>query len=437
MESFTSSHELADDNDNLSVKYTNLYYIDGKFTYITTENVNLPYVNKWTNTYGWKPIVKVFGSEEEIDRYIKGIHFRYVETALLNDNLWYGNIGHALWDGIYPVYLAAVKFGFDNHPFVYLADNWTNPKVIANEAIERFSGNKIESYPLLNQPILFKTLIAGTGRTGNRVMNEEYTLYGGKWNGIEKFKNRMLSSFGASVDLPINDTPNIAIISNKRYSKEELNVINEVVEIFKPVSNISFIDWYKCSSFEEQMKIVQNIDIHISGPGTGMMYMPFLKKGAVNINLGYMEHTQTNTARPNIKIQNSSAADHIFPGWMEQSVCAAVKDVSTLYYDRFTYNKIEKQPLIDIINKAISIVNQGQIVESKHNVDAQVFIEYCKRVSNARQLCDYLTGIAFFIELFVHEHPLAVPENIVDIHLLRRIKDELGMNRNYEIKKPL
>jgi hypothetical protein len=49
-------------------------------------------------------------------------------------------------------------------------------------------------------------------------------------------------------------------------------------------------------------------------------------------------------------------------------------------------------------------------------------------------VCDHLTGIAFFIELFVHEHPDAIPNNIVDVELLRMIKNEMGFDRRYEIK---
>jgi hypothetical protein len=117
---------------------------------------------------------------------------------------------------------------------------------------------------------------------------------------------------------------------------------------------------------------------------------------------------------------------------MEQSVCSAASYVSTLYYNRFDNNNIEVNPLIDIINQAISLIKNREILENNHNIDARVFIEYCKRSPNARKLCDYLTNIAFFIELFVNEHPMAVPKDIVDIDLLRKIKDEFSFNRKYE-----
>jgi hypothetical protein len=437
---YTSSFMTADDQDNLSVKYTNLYSFNGEFLFLTTDpSANPPYVNKWTNTYGWRPTVKIFETEEQIKDYVNSFDQREeVELALLSDNLWYGNVGHALFDGFYPAYLASVKFGYDNEPFVYLADNWTNRAVTANQGIELFSGHEVRSYPNLGRDklIIFKTLISGTGRTGNRVINEEYKLYGGKYNALEKFKHRMLKACGATPDKSTEGPIKIAIINNKRYSKDEQDTLHAILRYYRSdkTVDIRMIDWSNYPSFSEQMKIVQEIDIHVTGPGTGMMYMPFLKKGAVNVNLGYMEHTQTNSARPNIKIQNSTKADHIFPGWMEQSVCAGADYVSTLYYNRFSNNVIRHLPLIGTIDKAIQLVKTGSILENNHNIDAQVFIEYCKQVPNARQVCDHLTGIAFFIELFVHEHPDAIPNNIVDVELLRMIKNEMGFDRRYEIK---
>jgi hypothetical protein len=118
--------------------------------------------------------------------------------------------------------------------------------------------------------------------------------------------------------------------------------------------------------------------------------------------------------------------------WKEQSVCAAANYVNTIYYDRFTYNNIEFDPLVNLINRAISIVGTTQ--NNNWNIDALIFKEYCKRCNNPREVCDYLTGIAFFIELFVNEHPQATPSNIIDIKLLRQIKIEFNYNRKYEIK---
>ena len=434
-----SSYKTADTQDQLSVEYKNLYSIDGVIYYFSLTNEKLPLVNKFTDSYRWVPVVKVFNNEEEIENYLsKFENKKEVELSTLGDNLWYGNIGHALFDGFYPLYLALVKFGYIDDEFILLSSDWNNKQTMSYDIITKFSGNELMEYNHLDKSkvICFKTLVAGTGMTGNRVMNKDYTLYGEKeYGALSLFKQRLLKAYNIQIDKPINKKYKTIIIRNKRFSDYEISVIDKVIDFFKDRLDIKFIDWYHgYKSFEDQMKELENVDIHITGPGTGMMYMPFLKRGAININLGYMEHTQTNTSRPNLFIKDSTASDYILPGWMEQSVCSAANYVSTLYYNRFSCNNLEVSELESIINKAITILDLGIILNDNHNIDALVFKEYCKRVNNADDVVRHLTGIAFFIELFVNEHPDAVPSTLIDIDLLRKIKDEFGYDRRYEIK---
>ena len=435
----TSSYRIVNTDNQLSIEYKNLYSIDGQIYYFSLTDIVLPLVNKFTDCYGWSPIVKVFLNEKEIEDYLFLFQVKQeIQLSVIGDNLWYGNIGHALFDGFYPLYLALVKFGYINDEFVLLSSDWDNKKTMSYDIITKFSGNELMEYNHLDKSkvIHFKTLVAGTGITGNRVMNKEYTLYGEKeYGALSLFKKRLLKAYNIQIDKPINKKPKAIIINNKRFSSYELSVINQVIEIYKDKLDIKFIDWYHdYSSFEDQLKELEDVDIHITGPGTAMMYMPFLKKGAVNINLGYMEHTQTNTSRPNLFIKNSTATDHVLPGWMEQSVCSGANYVTTLYYNRFSFNNLEVSELEYIIKKAITILDLGITIDSNHNIDALVFKEYCKRVSNADDVVRHLTGIAFFIELFVNEHPDAVPPGLINIDLLRKIKDELGYDRSYEIK---
>jgi hypothetical protein len=157
--------------------------------------------------------------------------------------------------------------------------------------------------------------------------------------------------------------------------------------------------------------------------------MPFLKEGAVNINLGYIEKCQTNSMRPNIKIENYDKPEFEFPGWMEQAVCAACTDISTLYYDRWNHPELEIYSLFSIILEAMNIIKEEEIRANKHNLDAQVFIEYCKRTDNPEQICQHLTNMALFIELFVNEHPNAISPDFVNLDLLRQIKTEFGLKQ--------
>jgi hypothetical protein len=431
-----SSYTTEGNQENLSIKYENIYSINGDLCYLTVKDVSPPYVNKFTNLYSFRPYIKQFETEEQLNYYLNEFKIKEeIELAALGDNLWYGNIGHALWDGLYPLYVALVKFGYINDNFTPLFGDFQNKQTLAYLPTIQFAGKDILDYHQLdkNKLIHFKTLVAGTGNTGNRIINPDYMLYGEKeYNALSLFKKRLLSRYNLKVDKPLNTLLKAIIIKNKRFSQNEIDVINKIVDYYKDIIEIKYIDWYHdYSSFEEQMKEIIETDIHITGPGTGMMYMPFLKKGAVNINLGYMEYIQTNTARPNLKIDNINNDDLIIPGWMEQSVCTAANYISTLYYDRFTYNDLEFEPLIQLIDSSIKQV--GNLQENNWNIDALVFKEYCNRCKNPKQLCEYLTGIAFFIELFVNEHPKTYETGLVDIDLLKSIKNELDYNQKYEI----
>lgn len=427
-----SSHTYVDSPENLSVKYENIYAINGKLKYLTTDKtVNLLPVNKWLTVYKWCPEVLHFDSDVDIFNYVNDFENKQtIEVALMNDNIYYGNIGHALWDGFYPAYLAAIKFGYECEDMRYVTTDFGNKNTLAYEIMKNFFGvNEAINYQSLDvkKLIHFKTLISGNGTASNLVMTPSYTLYGKSYEGMKKFKKRMYNRFKVECDKSLGKKA--VIIHNKRYSPDEIKIIHKVVEHFKSSIDIKFIDWRNYSSFKDQLNELQDVDIHISGPGTGMMYMPFLKNGAVNINLGYMEKTQTNTARPNIFIKDCKYADYIFPGWMEQSVCAGADYVSTLYYDRYNYNSLEFEPLVRLIEQSINLINNKIVSENNLNTDAQIFVEYCKVSGHSEKICAHLTNIAFFMEMFVAEHPAAIAPPFVDVNLLRSIKEKYSYTK--------
>jgi hypothetical protein len=426
-----SSHLVSDSSKNLTINYQNLYVIDGKIKYLATDGcLNLHSANKWLNIHTWKPEILYFKSENDLDSYVKSISFDEINLAVLSDNYFHGNVGHALWDGFYGAYLGALKFGYENENMHYFSTEFKNKKTLAYEIAKKFFGEtEIINYQALdrNKCIKIKNLIVGIGTASNLVMTPEYKLYGKQYDGVEKFKKRMYNRFEIECDKPL--TKKAIVINNKRYNSHERQVINSIIDEFKNKIDIKFIDWSNYPSFHEQLKELADVDIHISGPGTGMMYMPFLKKGAVNINLGYMERTQTNSARPNIFINNCKYEDYIFPGWMEQSVCAGADHVSTLYYDRYNHNTLEFEPLVELIIKSIDLINKGIILENNLNTDAQIFVEYCESSGHSEKICQHLTNIAFFIEMFVAEHPAAIAPSFVNLKLLRSIKEKYSYTK--------
>jgi len=429
-------------DNNTSIEYKNIYSIFGVLYFFTIEEINLPYVKKFTTSYDWRPQIKKFNSEEELNNYIETLQdIKIVDLAVLADNLWYGNIGHGLFDGLYPIYLSLLKFGYVDEPFTFLSMDWSFRENFAYDTIKAFTKQELLEYTNLDKSEIFhfKTLIAGTDPTGNRVVNKEMFIYGKHWDGLAQFKRRLFEVHGINIDKPLNRVPNVIIINNKRFNEQDVIILKEVVNKVSDICNIKFIDWYHDykiygnKAFIKQMEDFQEVDIQITAPGTGMMYLPLLKRGAVNINLGFIEHTQTNTVRGNLKILESKHPDHLIPAYMEQPICAGTYYVTSLYYDRYKYNNLEIEPLIAIINEAIELIKNGQIIEGNVNIDAKVFREYCKIAKDANEICAHLTYGSLHVEFFVNEHPYALLPT-TDIELLRKIKDELGYDRQYEIR---
>jgi hypothetical protein len=428
-------------DNGTSVEYKNLYSIHGTIYFLAVGDVDLPYVKKFTITYDWQPKVMKFDSEEELNAYIQNLqNMKTVDLSILSDNLWYGNVGHGLFDVLYPIYLSMLKFGYADEPFTFLSTDWTWRENMMYDTIKLFTKQDLLEYTNLDKGITyhFKTLVAGTDIAGNRVQNKEVFLYGKQWDGIQQFKKRILGVHNIAIDKPINDVPNVIIINNKRFNKQDLEVINDVVRQMSTVCSIKFVDWERdyrgsnSSRFMDQMKDFQDVDIQVTAPGTGMMYVPLMKKGAVNVNIGFIEHTQTNGVRGNLKILESKHPDHLVPAYMEQPICAGTYYVTSLYYDRYKYNNLDTQPLMDIINQAIQVIKSGEIIEGNVGKDGDVFREYCKRAQDGDALCKFLTEASLHVEFFVNEHPYAMIPT-TDLNLLRLIKNELKYDRSYEI----
>lgn len=424
-----------------SIKYNNLYSINGTIYFLSVGYVDLPYIKKFTISYDWRPEIITFDSEKKLITYIQTLqNIEVIDLSVLADNLWYGNIGHGLFDVLYPIYLALLKFGYVDEPFTFLSIEWWWRENMMYDTIKAFTKQDLLEYPNLdkNKVYHFKTLVVGTDPTGNRVQNKEVFIYGKQWDGLHQFKKRIFDVHNITIDKPINNIPKVIIINNKRFNEEDLRVIHTVIEQMSNLCDIKFVDWYNDykdsgnPTFVNQMIDFQEVDIQVTAPGTAMMYVPLMKKGAVNINVGFIEHTQTNDVRGNLKILEYKYEDHLIPAYMEQPICAGTYYVTSLYYDRYKYNNLEVQPLIDIIYQAIDIVKSGQLIEGNVAKDGEVFREYCRRATDSDQLCSFLSYSSLQVEFFVNEHPYAMLPS-TDIELLRSIKNEFNYDRSYEI----
>ena len=435
-----STFITEDDERHLSICYDNLYLKNGIWEYLTFDkNINPPCVGRWTYGRDWKPNIKFFDSEESLNNYVNSFtNVVDINLGVLFSALWTHNIAHGIFDGLYPIYLALVKFNYINDPFTMFTDYWNGEYTNkSHNVFETFSDNKIVHYDKdMKQIYRVKKLICGTGYCGNIVKNKKLLLYGEKYDGMKHFKTRMISRYGINMDLPINDKIRIAFIQNKRYDQYEMNNINKVIEIFNnDFFSCEYINWGDYKDFREQLKIQENIDIEITGPGTGMLNSPFMKRGAVVINLGELEYCWGGDYRKTYP--NTDHNKICNPGYIDQNVLAACDWLNVLFYNRYSYKKIEIAPLIELICEAIKLVTRKQINANKHYIDSKIFMEYCTRIENADKLCEELTGHGILIERFINENPFVLEKVKINIKLLNEIKTKYNFDTRYELTRIL
>ena len=65
--------------------------------------------------------------------------------TLVFDVMWHHNIGHALFDGLYPAYLGLCKFGLQAVPFVAAAGiDPASTRYMSEDIIDVFSGGGLK-----------------------------------------------------------------------------------------------------------------------------------------------------------------------------------------------------------------------------------------------------------------------------------------------------
>lgn len=444
--------ESTYEEKNGSYKFNNVIVTKHSLLFLTVTDIDIPkilqfpwycpdkFYSKQVNLY-LEVDIKQFKSLEKLEAFKKTLNIsRDIQTAVISENIWYQNIGHALFDGIYPQYLSMIKFGLIQDDYVQICHGWSDKGAKATEFLEKFSGNDILDLNTMDNPVLLcDTLIAGCGDketlAGNRVVNKEYMVYGQKeYNAMTLFKNRCFSRFGLEINKPINKKPKVIIIDNKRYSDQDKIILNQLIKNYQNKIDIKYIHWGSYSSFYDQMLEYQDVDIQISGPGTGMNYLPFMKKGAVNINLGYMQGTKSGFKKEFYAIPNQNT-DFQFPSWMEQPLAAAADYTSSLYYDRYNHNELKLNVLSDILDKAIETLHNP--TENNWNTDALIFKEYCQKSNDADHACYHMTNLhSTFIESFINEHPSDITTR-TNLHLLRKIKEKYSYGNKYCISSKL
>lgn len=288
----------------------------------------------------------------------RGVH-------LLFSALWTHNIGHALWDGLYAAWVAAVRLGHGNVDgvlkiVVEQADEAyaDGSRLQFDHIVERFSGEgrytQLRELRAKDGWVRFEVVLAGSGAKGQRWMNSDLRLPGFEEGAVRLFRDRMYRGYGIAAARPWTEgrrrtDARAIIVDNKRYTDKERSEMASLISVARNHGyNMTYVDWGKLGvqpdNFGAHLEVLRDTDVYISGPGTGMMYAPFLPDKAVFVGLG--------------ALVGSDAARWVT--YMEEYVCEGTPYVRALYYpSRLRAGGVRLQVLAGLFDTAVDLTTNG------------------------------------------------------------------------------
>jgi hypothetical protein len=372
---------------NQSCLYRNLYYVDSAFMILTVKGRYLPSCSVRTDAFDlWSktPKKREFDSYSDLEIFVYTvINPKLIPSVTLYfGQPWHHNIGHALFDGLYPAYVALIRFSPRHlHPFRILAGVDECNDCWSEDVYSRFGGLGILKQRVLNimskgRWFMFDELIMGSGTLCQRCTQPNLQLFGGvELDASRLFRDRMYQQHGfihpvtrqksSSERRTSRDLLRGYIIDNKRFSDNDRKQINDAIHeinnytnsyLNKTIDDSTKLEWplihisylyynqvkaqnlsliqinatptdsrlptYELidNNFIAQLKILRQMDIHITGPGTGQMYQTFLSDGSVTINLGGL--------RP-WGLENTEKA---YTSYLEQHMTSGAPYIKGLYY---------------------------------------------------------------------------------------------------------
>lgn len=150
-EDFVSSVECVEPELNRSCRYTNIYFNHQRGWFLLmlkkgpTIRTEVHRSNKYADS--WRPTVQVFSNRSSIKAYIEK-QFNHLERrtglTVYFHALFHENLGHALFDGLYPAFLALSKFGLRDEKFRALV--WLDENCYPDKTFPLQPGALVKSY---------------------------------------------------------------------------------------------------------------------------------------------------------------------------------------------------------------------------------------------------------------------------------------------------
>ena len=374
-----------EDKENIKrVKYENIYFFNNEFYFLTLDkNIQIKEVKLLggpehsgcihKNEYIFKPYIKFFNNEKEINNFLDKNIIEIKGISNYFSHYYEHNIGHGLFDALYPSFLTLLNFFNENNNYTNLINllhipGWVCPKKCTKDWVlqimEKFSGNKnlIKNNLDKNKIYKFEVLIAGSGYCGYSTINKKYITPGKDLNSLSLFRNRFYNKYNIQRKNTYEKNK-IIIIESERYSSEEINTLLKIKNKLNSENlNCEFINWKNYVNFKEQLELLNDSYIHISSSGTSMINFVFLNEKSVHINLG------TNNYPDRYQIKNNEERLLL----MDIPISLLSNDIYIDYYNIFKHKKILYEEVYSIILKNITYYNTYLKNTNELNVNSKI-----------------------------------------------------------------
>jgi len=306
---------------------------------------------------------------------------RVIDSPVFLGAYLYSNPGHNMLDAVYPsivsllrLHAAATSSGAHyvskalpgiNEDFTYLIfdESWYRRQKLTHKKILRFHRNTTERdftrtvagecmdleelqqkcpYPGCRLRVLF----AGVGHQGMSMVTERNVFGGAQVHrSLFAYRKRILARYRVDSPSYLNVThrnlerPSVLFIETKR-------VVTNYREVAASVGTVSnaktaVVKWDGVS-FKEQLELISNTDIHVTGVGTGQMNVFLLPPGAVALGLGW---------------RNDFSYNHIH---FFDAILTSLDHVSVLYYPSYGHEELLGTRSVTLnVSKATGMVMQA------------------------------------------------------------------------------
>ncbi|KAF4663626.1 hypothetical protein FOL47_005657 [Perkinsus chesapeaki] len=305
------------------------------------------------------------------------------------------DVGHFLYDSLYPAWITAVRFGhtFDPINMVPLGDDGAKQargklySVPHWTTLEHFGqGDVLLTSDLTSGIHSFSRLLVGSRFMGHRNPQRSMSMPGAYSyeNALFWFGQRLLAGFGMA-EWPSEEVAVLrsawlgecrgVITDNKRFDERTKSMLKKIAANSQSMlkCNITFLEWEKYS-YKEQLEIIGSSDLYISSTGTGLTRCHLTRPHGAVVHLGSFEHV----GNPQ-RYQVSYRDVHFATG---------SPHLASVFYSRRLWNiygELQEEGVIDAIQRGMKKAKELRIprpYEDALSPTSETWERYCNSSSD-------------------------------------------------------